>query len=534
METKPYNIQSPERIAKDYGGNKQKIAEAMQMGIVDPTAGTLAGMFIDRMRAAQMQEQVPQQTVAQQVFAPPAPSQGGLPMPPQGGPAPSGGLGATPEAAMLAQQMPSMGGEAPVPAEEAPMPAEEAPMGMAEGGMVPPYASGGGLSDAPIPAGLFDEPDDGGYAGGGIVAFAGGGVPRTDEEAWSRIKRIEGGLGPRGEMRVSSAGAVGPAQLMPDTAPEAARIAGLPWDEKRYRTDPAYNEALGKAYYLSRVAARGGDYNKAALDYHSGMGNVDKGKIGPAGRDYLRKFSGAELPNRDISSPEGQVASVEDIFGRLQERFGPSESERAARDAQMARAQELSSDEYQKKMRNDSLWETLATIGFNMASSKSPYLLQAVGEAAAAALPGAIADKKERKQLKDRGLDLMVEMGARDRKEAQQLWSTAVDAAKTNMSQQQFQQKQALDEKQLNLAERKLSAEIAAAKEKSITLDEVLFAAIARGGADAEVAKEFMKNRYGASNQAASALAPDQMRANMQAGRTGATPPAAGPWTQYQ
>ena len=55
METKPYRIQSPEAIAKDYGGNKQQIAQAMQMGIVDPTAGVLAGMFIDRMRSAQMQ-----------------------------------------------------------------------------------------------------------------------------------------------------------------------------------------------------------------------------------------------------------------------------------------------------------------------------------------------------------------------------------------------------------------------------------------------------------------------------------------------
>ena len=68
METKPYSLQAPEQIAKDYGGNKQKIAEAMQTGILDPTAGTLAGMFIDRIRAAAQQEQAPQQTVAQQIW----------------------------------------------------------------------------------------------------------------------------------------------------------------------------------------------------------------------------------------------------------------------------------------------------------------------------------------------------------------------------------------------------------------------------------------------------------------------------------
>jgi hypothetical protein len=73
---------------------------------------------------------------------------------------PPAGLGATPEAA----QMPQMG----MP------PQEQPPMGMAEGGMVPPYASGGGLSQVPLPAGLFDEPNNGGYANGGIVAFAQG------------------------------------------------------------------------------------------------------------------------------------------------------------------------------------------------------------------------------------------------------------------------------------------------------------------------------------------------------------------------
>lgn len=175
METRPFSIQSPEAIAKEYGGNKQKIAQAMQMGIIDPTAGTLAGMFIDRMRAAAQQEQAPQQTIAQQIMAPPQQMseldttlQAAFgPPPSRGGEAPPAGLGATPEAAqMMAPPMaPPMG------APEAP------PMGMAEGGMVPPYMAGGGLTDLPVPAGMFDEPNDGSYAGGGIVALAGG-TPR--------------------------------------------------------------------------------------------------------------------------------------------------------------------------------------------------------------------------------------------------------------------------------------------------------------------------------------------------------------------
>lgn len=166
METKPYSLQSPEQIAKDYAGNKQKIAQAMQMGVVDPTAGVLAGMFIDRMRSAQAQEAAPQPSVAQQVMGG-APAQAPL--------APAGGLGAT------APAMPPMApqgdvGMAPPPM-GAPMeaPMQAPPQGMAAGGMFdPPYMAGGGLSEIPLPDTMFDEDRSGSYADGGIVAFATG------------------------------------------------------------------------------------------------------------------------------------------------------------------------------------------------------------------------------------------------------------------------------------------------------------------------------------------------------------------------
>lgn len=80
--TRPFVMQAPEHIAMEYGGNKQRIAAAAQMGTIDPTAAVMAGMFIDRMRAAQLAEKTPQQTVAQQVMAPqPLPGSGGPPGP---------------------------------------------------------------------------------------------------------------------------------------------------------------------------------------------------------------------------------------------------------------------------------------------------------------------------------------------------------------------------------------------------------------------------------------------------------------------
>lgn len=434
---KPFSIQAPEQVAKEYGGNKQKIAEAAQLGLVDPTAAVLAGMFIDKMRSAQQMEAGQKPTIAQQVLGAPQP-QASAPqgMPPQMG----GGLGATPQA--MPQEMgapPEMAMPQEMPPE---MPQE---MGMAEGGIV-------GLD---LPDAMFDEPNNGGYAPGGLVAFAGGGGTRgvsTLDEAWNRIKRLEGGLGPKGEMRVSSAGAVGPSQLMPATAPEAAEIAGLPWDEKRYRTDPAYNEALGKAYYASRVKARGGDYNKAALDYHTGMGNVDKGKIGPAGREYLRKFSGAEgrapAPTAGLGatapatgaggdtpwggSLSGQLEGILTNSGGLYDKLVPA-PKREARDALLAYAKEQNSPETLEKQRKQDMWSTLAEIGFNMAGTNSPSFLQAVGTAAAAALPGAKADKKAREERKREMLRTYAEVEGLDNADAKERVNGMLNLAETQL-----------------------------------------------------------------------------------------------------
>jgi hypothetical protein len=187
-EAKFFDFGSPERIAKFYGGNKQKIFQALQSGALrrfapapmDATLAAATADFIDQMRNAAQVEAAPQQTVFQQLFAPPAPPapMGGAPagigappappQPPMGAPA---GLGATPEAAAMASQMPPMPQGGP---------------GMAMGGMVPPYASGGGLSDMPLPDGMFDEPSNGGfgdgYANGGLVAFLTGGEVKDKDK----------------------------------------------------------------------------------------------------------------------------------------------------------------------------------------------------------------------------------------------------------------------------------------------------------------------------------------------------------------
>jgi hypothetical protein len=139
METKPFSLQSPEQIAKDYSGNKQQIAQAAQVGLLDPTAAVLAGMFIDRMRSAQMEEQAPNQTVAQEVFMPQQPQMG---------------MGAAP-------------GMAP-------------PMGQPMQQPIPQGAPqmGAGMDALPVPNDMFAGP---GMASGGLVAFSSAGSVRDRE-----------------------------------------------------------------------------------------------------------------------------------------------------------------------------------------------------------------------------------------------------------------------------------------------------------------------------------------------------------------
>jgi hypothetical protein len=184
--------------------------------------------------------------------------------------------------------------------------------------------------------------------------------------------------------------------------------------------------------------------------------------------------------------------------------YGPTEKQKELEARRLARAEEMASDEYYEKQRKDSLWETLANIGFNMASSKSPYLLQAVGEAAAAAMPGARVDKKERKALKDRALDIMGQMNDKTRRENLEILGVAAEFAKEGRQQEQFEQKMNLDERQVDLAERRLNAELAAAKAggKNVSFDELLAAQV-MSGAISPAMKEALQLKRGGEGGAA-------------------------------
>lgn len=121
-----------------------------------------------------------------------------------------------------------------------------------------------------------------------------GEVPHDPTEAyWDKLVHRESG---GNQKAVSPKGAVGRAQVMPKTAPEAAKLAGLEFDEDRWRNDPVYNEAIGRAYFRKQHEDFG-DPRLAAAAYNAGPGAVRKvggdiSKLSKETRDYVPAVAG--------------------------------------------------------------------------------------------------------------------------------------------------------------------------------------------------------------------------------------------------
>lgn len=116
--------------------------------------------------------------------------------------------------------------------------------------------------------------------------------PTDSERAFNILIGTESNgkqFGKDGKPLTSSAGAIGIAQVMPTTGPEAAKLAGMKWDESRYRNDPEYNRALGQAYFERQLKDQGGDLAKAFAAYNAGPGRLREAvaKSRKEGGDWL-------------------------------------------------------------------------------------------------------------------------------------------------------------------------------------------------------------------------------------------------------
>lgn len=90
---------------------------------------------------------------------------------------------------------------------------------------------------------------------------------------------------------VSSAGARGLMQLMPGTAKEVAKKAGLSHDVKWLTTKPAHNVALGTRYLQKLLNKYNGNYAMALAAYNAGPGRVDR---------WVKEFGDPRNPKIDL------------------------------------------------------------------------------------------------------------------------------------------------------------------------------------------------------------------------------------------
>lgn len=143
---------------------------------------------------------------------------------------------------------------------------------------------------------------------GGRIGYDDGGVVPVDDTFDRGVIGAESAgrqFDRYGRTLTSPKGALGIAQIMPGTAPEAAKLAGLEYDPNRLRTDAEYNKALGKAYYNEQLR-RFGKPELAAAAYNAGPGAV---------QNALRK---AQATGRDVMSflPAETQAYVPKVLGR--------------------------------------------------------------------------------------------------------------------------------------------------------------------------------------------------------------------------
>jgi len=99
----------------------------------------------------------------------------------------------------------------------------------------------------------------------------------TSEKVAARHWNQESGdrqYNPDGTLVTSSVGAVGRSQLY-NAGPDAAKLAGVPWDPTRAKNDEGYNRLLGNTW-LKHLNDQYGDPYKAVAAYNAGSGAVDK------------------------------------------------------------------------------------------------------------------------------------------------------------------------------------------------------------------------------------------------------------------
>ena len=169
---------------------------------------------------------------------------------------------------------------------------------------------------------------------------------------------------------VSPKGAQGSMQVMPDTGPEAARLAGVPWQPERMVSrkpeDVEYQTKLGTAYLNAQLSRFGGNVAVALAAYNAGPARAEQWvkSYGVPGegqtvaqwinklpfaetRDYITKIT-ARLGGTTRAPLSPNVRTVEEVDAFAQQ-FTDPKQRAAARAAGLTRVNMNRASEYQRQ-----------------------------------------------------------------------------------------------------------------------------------------------------------------------------------------
>ncbi len=129
-----------------------------------------------------------------------------------------------------------------------------------------------------------------GYPGYFKPAFPTVDVPADHRGNWTMVHAITRQESQFDRAAMSRVGARGLMQLMPGTAREVSRAAGVPYDLGRLTEDRQYNMRLGSTYFGQLMSQYGGSYVLSVAAYNAGPGNVNK---------WIRAYGDPRLPGVD-------------------------------------------------------------------------------------------------------------------------------------------------------------------------------------------------------------------------------------------
>ncbi|WCT78672.1 transglycosylase SLT domain-containing protein [Novosphingobium humi] len=170
-----------------------------------------------------------------------------------------------------------------------------------------------------------------GTAAGGVLSRTWNQAQKLGSSLYERIEHL--GENSRQD-QVSSKGAVGVAQIMPSTAQQVARENNIPWDEKRFRNDAAYNRRLGKLYADQLFKRYNGNEVLTVAAYNAGPGRVEawRHRFGDPNKGQISNedFAGS-IPFKETRNYVGRVADPSKVHVTVEMKGAPPGTKVTAR-----------------------------------------------------------------------------------------------------------------------------------------------------------------------------------------------------------